>query len=106
MKSTLGVIAIFVMIILNIMGLSYLSYKGYEYYKPKYTEVDNKVFHESQSYNDGMIRDLENLQMEYIKADVNGKISLRAIILHRFSVYPQDKLPYDLKNFYNNLRSE
>lgn len=106
MKSVLSVILVLGIIISTIVGLSYLSYKAYEFYAPKYTAVDNKVFHESQAYNDGMIRDLENLQMEYAKADTNGKQVLKAIILHRFSVYPEEKLPYDLKQFYNNLRTQ
>ena len=106
MKSVLSIAGTVVLIIVALFGLSYLSYSGYKFFAPRYTEVDNKVFHESQQYTDGMIRDLENLQMEYIKADANGKSAFRAIIIHRFSVYPEDKLPYDLKNFYNNLRNQ
>jgi hypothetical protein len=52
-----------------------------------------------------MIRDLENLQLEYIKADNDGKQALRAIVLHRFSVYPEDKMPPNLRNFYNDLKA-
>lgn len=106
MKSALSVIFLGIVVIASIAALSYISYKGYEFYAPRYTAVDNKVFHESQAYNDSMIRDLENLQMEYNKADVNGKLALRAIILHRFSIYPEEKLPYDLQQFYNKLRSQ
>jgi len=51
-----------------------------------------------------MIRDFEDLQVEYIKADKEHKDALRAIVLHRFSVYPENKLPPNLRNFYNDLR--
>lgn len=88
-----------------IFGLGFMSWKMYDTFAPKYTETDNKVFHESQQYNDGMIRDLENLQMEYTNADADHKQALRAIILHRFSVYPEDKMPYNLRSFYDQLRS-
>lgn len=88
-----------------IFGLSFLGYKSYEFFAPKYRAVDNKVFKESEQYNDGMIRDLENLQLEYINADKEHKDALRAIVLHRFSVYPEDKMPPNLRNFYNDLRS-
>jgi hypothetical protein len=87
-----------------LFGISYLGFKSYEYFAPKYRAVDNQVFKESEQYNDGMIRDLENLQMEYIKADDTQKQALKSIILHRFSVYDQNRLPANLWNFYTQLR--
>ena len=85
--------------------LSFLGYKSYEYFAPRYRAVDNAVFKESEQYNDGMIRDLENLQLEYIKATAEQKDALRAITLHRFSVYPEDRMPPNLRNFYNSLKA-
>ena len=81
------------------------SFFAYQYFAPKYRAVDNQVFKQSEQYNDGMIRDLENLQMDYINADKDHKDALRAIVLHRFSVYPEDKLPPNLRNFYNDLKA-
>jgi hypothetical protein len=94
-----------VAVIALVFGIGALSYGMYAYFAPKYTAVDNQVFHESQQYNDGMIRDLENLQMEYLSADADKKDAIRAIVLHRFSVYPEDKMPPNLRNFYNQLKS-
>ena len=91
--------------IVLIIGFSFFSYSMYGYFAPKYRAIDNQVFKESEQYNDGMIRDLENLQMEYINADKEHKDALRAIVLHRFSVYPEDRMPVNLRNFYNQLRS-
>jgi len=81
------------------------SFFAYQYFAPKYRAVDNQVFKQSEQYNDGMIRDLENLQMDYINADKDHKDALRAIVLHRFSVYPEDKMPPNLRNFYNDLKA-
>ena len=89
------------LIILAMFG----SFFAYQYFAPKYRQVDNEVFKQSEQYNDGMIRDLENLQLEYINADKDHKDALRAITLHRFSVYPVDKMPPNLRNFYNELRA-
>ena len=94
---TIGLVAV--------LGISALSYGLYAFYSPKYAAVDNATFHESQAYNDGMVRDLENLQLEYVNADATKKDSIRAIVLHRFSVYPEDKMPPNLRNFYNQLRN-
>jgi hypothetical protein len=81
------------------------SFFAYQYFAPKYRQVDNQVFKQSEQYNDGMIRDLENLQIEYIGSDAEKKQALRAIVLHRFSVYPEDKMPPNLRNFYNDLKA-
>ena len=89
------------LIILAMFG----SFFAYQYFAPKYRQVDNEVFKQSEQYNDGMIRDLENLQLEYINADKDHKDALRAIVLHRVSVYPEDKMPPNLRNFYNDLRA-
>jgi hypothetical protein len=88
-----------------IFGLTFLGFELTSYFKPKYTELDNRVFKESQQYNDGMLRDLENLQVEYINADPASKQALRAIVLHRFAVYPEDRLTPSLANFYNQLKA-
>jgi len=81
------------------------SFFAYQYFAPKYRAVDNQVFKQSEQYNDGMIRDLENLQIEYIGGNAEKKQALRAIVLHRFSVYPEDKMPPNLRNFYNDLKA-
>ena len=86
-------------------GLNLFGLANYSFFAPKYRAVENQVFKESEQYNDGMIRDLENLQMEYINADKDHKDAIRAIVLHRFSVYPQDKMPGNLRNFYNDLKA-
>jgi hypothetical protein len=91
---------------LAVFGLSYGGYEMYAFFKPRYVAVDNATFKESQQYNDGMIRDLENLQMEYNSAGPEQKQALRAIILHRFSVYPLEKMPLSLRNFYDQVRGQ
>jgi len=104
-KELSAMVSLFIGAIALIFGLTFLGYKSYEFFAPKYRAVDNQVFKESEQYNDGMIRDLENLQMEYINADAERKQALRAIVLHRFSVYPEDKMPPNLRNFYNSLKA-
>ena len=94
----LGYIALVVMVMFG-------SFFAYQYFAPKYRQVDNEVFKQSEQYNDGMIRDLENLQVEYINGDADKKQALRAIVLHRFSVYPVEKMPPTLRNFYEQLKA-
>lgn len=96
----LAISALMVIALLVLFGFGMNSF-----FAPKYRALDNQVFKESEQYNDGMVRDLENLQLEYIHADKEHKDALRAITLHRFSVYSEDKMPPNLRNFYNDLRS-
>jgi hypothetical protein len=105
MKEFLGIVAFIAAAVAVVIGLTFLGYAITDYFAPKYRAIDNKVFKESEQYNDGMVRDLENLQLEYMNADKEHKDALRAIVLHRFSVYPVEKMPPNLRNFYNELRS-
>ena len=86
-----------------VFGLAFGSFKMYEYFTPKYMAVDNKVFKESEQYNDGMVRDLSELQRQYITATPDEQASLRPIIRHRFEVYDRDRLPADLRQFYDTI---
>ena len=110
MESTSSKILAGIFAIAAIIGIGWaLTFNGLalkSYFAPKSVAIDNTVFHESQQYNDGMVRDLENLQIEYINADADHKQALRAIVLHRFSVYPEDRMPPNLRNFYEQLRGK
>lgn len=105
LKEMFGAVGALLVGALLIFALGLGGYEMYKFFAPKYRAVDNEVFKQSEQYNDGMIRDLENLQVEYINADAEKKQALRAIVLHRFSVYPEDKMPPNLRNFYNDLKA-
>ena len=103
-KAFFGSVIGFAVFLALIFGLSFLSFKSYEYFSPKYRAVDSKVFHESEQYNEGMVRDLTELQRQYVTSDEDGKAALRPIIRHRFEVYPENKMPADLRDFYESVR--
>jgi hypothetical protein len=99
-QAVLSVIgALMVIVLIGLFGFGMDSF-----FRPAYRQLDNKVFKQSEQYNDGMVRDLENLRLDYIKSDAEGKAALKGIILHRFSVYPTEKLPYELQSFYLSLK--
>ena len=94
----------FTLVILPLIGgLGYISYLAYAFYAPKYEQVRYDTFKQSQSYNDGMLRDLQDLRMEYVKANDEQKAAIKYIAIHRFSVYDIDRLPVDLRVFYQEL---
>jgi len=103
-KSAFGIGVVVVAAGVSIFALTFGSYELYAYFAPKYRAVDSKVFHESEQYNEGMIRDLTELQRQYVTADDAGKAALRPIIRHRFEVYPESKMPADLREFYQSVK--
>jgi hypothetical protein len=93
-----------------ILGLTWV-FQGNQFFLYKYfgirTEnVRREIFEQSKAYNQGMIQELENMQLEYIKAPPEGKKAMASIILHRASEFDQDRLPYDLKVFIAQLKQE
>ena len=59
----------FILLLVTVFLLNVFGLFNYSFFAPKYRAVENQVFKESEQYNDGMIRDLQNLQMEYMSAD-------------------------------------
>ena len=81
----------------------------YKFFTPKIVQVQREVFENSRSFNQGMVQELENMRFEYEKEkDLNAKVALKSIILHRASGYNLNNpiVPYDLRVFINNLKSQ
>jgi hypothetical protein len=86
-----------------VIGLGAISYGSYRLFAPATEQVRYDTFKNSQSYNEGMLKDLYDLEREYIKANDEQKTALRALILHRFDSYDKNRLPADLQAFYVTL---
>jgi hypothetical protein len=99
-------LAIFLAAMLAIVSPIFAPYFYSMFFSPRYEAIRNETFHNSQSYNDGMIRDLQDLKLEYLKASPVQKDALRSVIIHRFSVYEKERLPLDLRDFYSALLGE
>lgn len=59
----------------------------------------NKVFKESQSYNDGMRKQLNDLYLAYQAADETGKIGIRNAVRDIFASVDTTGYPVHLQNF-------
>lgn len=92
--------------IVMLVGISFGVFELNKYFNPKYEALRYEVQKESQSYRDGMTRRLRNLQMEYNKASPEHKSVIASTILHESSSIPDDKLPYDLRQFISTLRRQ
>jgi len=104
-----GVLA-FILFIVLMLGLGWIATGNdfflYKYFAPKQEAVRREVFEQSKAYNQGMIQDLRAYQVAYINADTNHQAALANVILHQFADYPYDKLPYDLQQFMQTVRTK
>lgn len=74
-------------------------------FAPKFEQVRRNTFEQSKAYNEGMAQELGAMQIEYVKATPEQQAALSSIILHRVSGYDQDRLPADLRQFVQTLKS-
>ena len=76
-------------------------------FRPLHEQVRRDTFKESEAYNDGMKQELYSLMREYLKTDdAEHRAGLRSIIVHKTDEYDTSRLPADLQEFINKLRSE
>jgi len=106
MKEFLVVILCIVLILSLVWAFTGNEFFLYKVFAPKTEQVRRETFEQSKAYNQGMIQELQNMQFEYIKADESHQQALASIILHRAADFDESKLPYDLKQFIQKLRSE
>lgn len=95
-----------ILLVAFVFSAEFLGFKMEEFFAPKKAALATKVFKEGQAYNEGMVRDLENIKIQYENSTKDQKMSLRAIAIHRFSIYDKEKLPYDLESFYEKLKKD
>ena len=81
-----------------------MGFISFAFWAPKVEQVRYNTFKESQSYNDGMVRDLQDLRMTWLAATPDQRILLRSTILQRFSVYDRNRLPPELQSFYYTIQ--
>lgn len=100
--STLGllmgaVIAIF------IVGLLALGW--YSFFKPRYANVERKMFENTKSYTHGKIQELGKYYREYRSAGASDQQTIRILIVSSFAEFDADKLNSPrLQNFLREMR--
>lgn len=68
-------------------------------------DVRREVFEESKSFVHGTIRDIENLAVDYAKADSDTERAIiKQTVLHRVSTFDTKELPKHLAEFVEDLR--
>lgn len=80
----------------------------YKYFGPKMEEVRRETFEQTKSFRQGTIQELENFQIEYLKAPEESKPALRKIILRRAAGFDleKDDVSPELRDFIAELMKE
>ena len=102
--STIGIVFLFIgsllswFILANNLGLT-------KVFLPRQEAVRRETFEQSKAFVQGTTQELENMQVEYMKADKGHKQALASIILHRAASVDETLLPSGLRAFIQSLRS-
>jgi hypothetical protein len=86
----------------GIVGLGLLTWGGIYvngYFNAEREAQRTKVFQESQAYTDGMKLQLNNLFLEYQKADTAGKIGISNVVRDVFAGVDTTSFPPHLQQF-------
>ena len=99
-----------ILVLICILGLTWLiqgnDFFMYKFFGIKYENVRREIFEQSQAYNQGMKQELENMRIEYDKADDAHKDAIACIMLRRVSYFGEEKLPPDMREFVTQLKRE
>ncbi len=103
MKAVLTAIGAFISVIALVFILKGIGLVSYQFWGVKYENAHREIFEESKSFNHGMIRDLENLCLEYNRLESRThKDALGATIQHRRSAF-KGQLPNHVQDCINSL---
>jgi hypothetical protein len=106
-KSAGGVVLAVIAFVAVVVGLSELGYQLDKHYQPLQEQVRANTFAQSQTFNEGMVRDLQNLRLQYLAVGetADQKTAIRDTVRQRYAAYDPAKLPSDLALFYNQMNN-
>jgi hypothetical protein len=104
-----GVVVVSILVIAGLtVGATELGYRLDSHYQPLQEQVRANTFSQSQTFNEGMIRDLQNLRQQYMQTGETDdqKTAIRDTVRQRYAAYDPAKLPADLALFYNQMNAQ
>lgn len=99
-----GVILSIILILGIVRAVQGNNFFLYQTFAPRYEQVRQDTFKNSQAYNEGMAKDILAIETDYIKAtDPQVKSGLKSIIKQKLAGYDTTKFPPDLRKFLDSL---
>lgn len=110
MKDIAAVFGVLLLVVALIAGIAFggpwLKLQVMRMYGTELESVRTDIYRENKSYVEGTIRDLRELQADYVKATPSQQEALRSLILHRANELDWDRLPSDVRGFLNDLKGQ
>lgn len=102
---TLKTIAFVLLFFVFIFLVAVFGFGMDSFFKPAYRKLEYRTFKESEQFRDGMTRQLEELQLQYVQAkNDDEKAIIRNAFLHQASEINKDHLSPDLRSFYYSIK--
>lgn len=92
-------IGAFILILVVMFGLSSLGMVSKSFFGTWNEQIRYDIHKESQTYRDGMQRNLSQLLIDYRKADPAGQAAIKATVRHQYSQTDTSSYPAHLKDF-------
>ena len=105
-KVIAGSVGAIIAVCLLAAGLQYLDIANYRFFETKREDARREVFNSTQSFNEGMAKEIRNYQFSYIKADKEQKKMLATVILHQVAGCDTNKFPPDIRAFISQIQME
>lgn len=81
-----------------IFGVSYFAYFNTAFFAPRYEAVRRDTMIQSRAYSEATVRELYRLKRQWdATADPQARATIIAAARHEFSIFPEDRLPADLR---------
>lgn len=98
-----GLVLCVALIVGAAFGIPALRLQVMRLYGTELESVKTDIYRENKSYVEGTVRDLRELQVDYVKANESQREALASLILHRANELDWDRLPSDVREFLEGL---
>lgn len=88
-----------------VVGLNEFGFRLDQHYQPAYEDIRRETYEHSRAFNEGTIRDLQNLQLEYARGNDAQKDAVRSIARERLADIDLSRLPVSLRSFARDMES-
>jgi hypothetical protein len=107
-KFKIIMLTVFGVILMLVIGFGFRYYDliMFKFFGIRYENVRRNIFEQSQSYNQGMKQELENMQFQIEQADDSHKTALAQLMRHRVAYYGYENLTPSLQRFVDKIKTE
>ena len=69
------------------------EFGAFAFFAPRYEEIRRQTFEQSRAFQEGTVRNLDKLCLEYATSEGSARIAIQSAIRHQVSDIPANLLP-------------